>query len=67
MSVPAAASPQEQVQQLQKSVASGDLARMMAEIGDIHEKWAHFSVEQQAEIEKMEAVFLSMLKAKAGA
>ncbi len=67
MSAPAPATPQEQVQQLQKSVAAGDLARMMAQIGDIHERWAHFSAEQQTEIEKMEAVFLSMLKAKAGA
>lgn len=67
MAEPAQKSPEETVQELKRLVAAGDVANMMQVIGDLHENWNQLSVDTQDEVRQLEAVFLSMLKAKSKA
>ena len=57
--------PEEQVKDLEKFAATGDLANMMQGIGDLHEKWNTLGPDTQDEVKKLEAIFLSLLKARA--
>ena len=59
-------SPEELVQELKRLTAQGEMAEMMQIIGQLHENWNQLGVDTQEEVRQLEAVFLSMLKAKAG-
>lgn len=59
-------SPEELVQELKRLTAQGEMAEMMQIIGQLHENWNRLGVDTQEEVRQLEAVFLSMLKAKAG-
>lgn len=58
-------SAEEQVKDLEKFAATGDLANMMQVIGDLHERWNTLSPDTQDDVKKLEAIFLTMLKARA--
>lgn len=60
-------SPEEQVKDLERYAAQGNLALMMEAIGELHERWNLLGPDTQQDVKKMEAVFLSMLKARAAA
>lgn len=64
MAEAATKTPEEKIQELKTLAAAGDLANMMQVIGDLHENWSRLGVDAQEEVRRLEAVFLSMLKAK---
>lgn len=59
-------SPEELVEELKRLTAQGEISDMMQIIGQLHENWGQLGIDTQEEVRQLEAVFLSMLKAKAG-
>lgn len=59
-------SPEELVAELKRLTAQGEISDMMQIIGQLHENWGQLGIDTQEEVRQLEAVFLSMLKAKAG-
>lgn len=53
--------------QLEQYVLDGDLPAMMQAIAQLHEQWDKLDMDKQDHVRRLEAVFLSMLKAKAEA
>jgi hypothetical protein len=58
------ANPGERLEELGKLCAAADLPAMLSRIGDIHQDWGSFSPPPQAEVLKIEAIFLSLLNAR---
>ncbi len=57
--------PEDHVKLLQRHTVEGDLAAMMKDIAELHLHWTDLSEGSQAEVKKLEGIFLTMLKAKA--
>ena len=57
-------SPQEHVVRFEKAILDGDIAAMAESIGELHTQWDSLSPAVQADIRKLEAIFLSMLNAR---
>jgi hypothetical protein len=64
MAQTAVTTPEDQIAALERYAAAGDLANMMQVIGDLHENWNRLGVDAQDDVRRLEAIFLSMLKAK---
>ena len=64
MAQTAVTTPEDQIAELERYAAAGDLANMMQVIGDLHENWNRLGVDAQDDVRRLEAIFLSMLKAK---
>jgi hypothetical protein len=60
-------SPQELIKHLEKCIYDGDIAAMAQAIGDLHARWDSIGSEMRSDIVKLEAIFLSMLQARARA
>jgi hypothetical protein len=58
-------SPQDHVRALQDFALAGDLPGMLRCIGDLHARWDSLGA-LQPEVTKLEAIFLTMLKARTG-
>jgi len=57
-------SPEEQIKYLEKCIYDGDIAAMAQVIGDLHARWDSLGSDMRADIMKLEAIFLTMLKAR---
>ena len=57
-------SAEENIKSLEQAIYDADMARMFALIGELHTQWDSLTSERQADVLKLEAIFLSMLKAR---
>ncbi|MEZ0226964.1 MAG: hypothetical protein ACAH83_20600 [Alphaproteobacteria bacterium] len=60
----ASVSPQDHIKNLEKFAADGDIKGMAESIGELHTQWDRLSGDMQADIMKLEAIFLSLLQAR---
>jgi len=51
-----------QVQELEKHVGAGDISGMATSIASLHENWESLSENEQHEVLKLEAIFLSLVQ-----
>jgi len=63
----AAKSPEEQIKYLEKCIYDGDIAAMANVIGDLHARWDSLGSAMRSDILQLEAIFLTMLKARSRA
>ena len=59
-------SPQLQIQQLEVCAAAGDLAGMAGAVSSLHENWNCLSENEQQQILKLEAIFISLVHMQMG-
>ena len=59
-------SPQDQIRQLEKFFAVGDISAMAKVIENLHEKWDELDETTQKDISKLEAIFRSLVNLKTG-
>jgi hypothetical protein len=55
-----------QVRELEKFIAAGDISSMAKTIEELHRDWDSLGAPLQKDVEKLEAVFLSMVNARVG-
>ena len=60
------ASSQEKLKELERCVAAGDISGMAHNIAQLHANWDSLSEPMQKDIEKLEAIFLSLVNIKTG-
>ena len=58
---------QTQIQELEKCIVAGDLSGMAGLVALLHEQWGSLSENEQQDVLKLEAIFLSMAQLRTGA
>jgi hypothetical protein len=61
---PAVTSPEDHIKNLQKFAVDGDVKGMAESIGELHAQWGTLTPEMQSDCMKLEAIFLTILKAR---
>lgn len=59
-------SPAEHIKDLEKSAVAGDIAGMAKGIEQLRNQWDRLDDRMKADIQKLEAIFLSLVQLKAG-
>jgi hypothetical protein len=63
---PVPLTPQEHIKNLEQCVALGDIGGMARSIEELHRGWDGLDAPMQADIRKLEAIFLSLVQMKKG-
>lgn len=63
---PAPLTPQQHIKNLEKCIALGDIGGMAKSIEELHRGWDGLDAMMQADIRKLEAIFLSLVRMKKG-
>jgi len=57
--------PEELIKKLEQAIYDADIPVMAELIGDLHVQWNSLTAERQQDVLKLEAIFLSILNARA--
>jgi hypothetical protein len=57
--------PEDHIKNFEKAIVDADIPKMAHCIGELHAQWATLSPAMQSDILKLEAIFLSILQARA--
>ncbi len=56
-----------QIEEFEKSVVAGDFSGMAGSVAQLHERWSSLSENEQQQVLKLEAIFMSLMQLRTGA